>query len=333
MEYKKNKKKFPLAFKRKVGKVRKLEQEKPKDVYNEKKRKWTKPSSQIGYKAKTVREMFPDMKDEKSDTADYKSCVKFVGRCEEFDIEGNDVANKFRAAGAGARKKCPSVRKELFEFFIDIRSSLKARLPKKIFLAKAASLYNDYCEWKREGVEPEKLSFSNRWLKDWCIEYQISMKKPNKRFSISASARKKGITDFLKNIWTVRYTFSKLYGTDPEIVMSDQMSLHRNESSNEKTLNFKGASQTTYVKENHSLSRERITAMTSLSSEQQSSAAKLEFVFKGAGKRVKLTPPPGVTVQWAPEGSYRLDHVIKFCEKVPAQPCALFPQKKKDLYT
>ena len=65
----------------------------------------------------------------------------------------------------------------------------------------------------------------------------------------------------------------KLYGVGPDIVMSDQIPLNRNESSNEKTLNFKGAPQTTYVKENHSLSRERIMVMTS-------SAPNLEFVFK-----------------------------------------------------
>ena len=74
------------------------------------------------------------------------------------------------------------------------------------------------------------------------------------------------------------------------------MPLHRNESSNEKTLNYKGAAQTTFVKENHSLSRERITAMTSVASQKQSTAPKLEFVFKGTGKRVKLNPPKGLTL-------------------------------------
>ena len=44
MEYKKNKKKFPLAFKKKVGEAavankRKLEAEKPADVWNGTKRK------------------------------------------------------------------------------------------------------------------------------------------------------------------------------------------------------------------------------------------------------------------------------------------------------
>lgn len=341
MEYKKNKKKFSLSFKKLVAEKavsnkRKLEQDKPKSVWNEKKRRWTQPNTQVGYKARTVREVFTDMTNEKNDTEDFKSCLKFVGRCEEllkngkFDIEGNSSQSKFRVLGAGAPKRCLGVRRELFEFFIDIRSCLKARLPKKIFLAKAKSLYDEYCEWKRqEGLEPKKLTFSNRWLKDWCREYQISMKRPNKRFSISADARKKRITDFLKNIWTVRHTFIQLYGIDPEIIMSDQMPLHRNESSSEKTLNYKGAAQTTFVKENHSLSRERITAMTSVTSEKQSSAPKLEFVFKGAGKRVKLNPSKGVTTQWAPKGSYRLEHDVNFCKQVPHQPTALFPKTRK----
>ena len=38
----------------------------------------------------------------------------------KFEIEGNAVGNKFRVVGAGAPRKCPSVRKEVFDFFIDI---------------------------------------------------------------------------------------------------------------------------------------------------------------------------------------------------------------------
>ena len=120
--------------------------------------------------------MFVYMKDEVSTSSDYKSCIKFVGTCEvlltngQFDIKGNDVSNKFTVAGAGAPKKAIDLRNKLYQYFIDIRSSLKARLPKNIFLA--------YCKLQREqGQEPPKLTFSNRWPKDWCKEYQISMKK------------------------------------------------------------------------------------------------------------------------------------------------------------
>ena len=42
---------------------KKLQEVKPDDVWNPEKRKWTKPSSQIGYKAVRVQEMFTDMKD------------------------------------------------------------------------------------------------------------------------------------------------------------------------------------------------------------------------------------------------------------------------------
>ena len=103
--------------------------------------------------------------------------VKIVGRCEEllwtgkFAVESNDVATKFRNAGAGTPKKAPGVRKTPFEFFTDFRSSRKARLPKKIFLGKAESLYHDYCECERlEGIELEKLALSNQWLLNWCKE-------------------------------------------------------------------------------------------------------------------------------------------------------------------
>ena len=103
-------------------------------------------------------------------------------------------------------------------------------LRRQVFLANAESLYHEYREWKhQEGIETEKLTLSNRWLKDWYKEYHISKKKPNKRILINASARKKRIMDFLKIIWKVRYSFINFYGVDPEIVKPDQMTLHRNE--------------------------------------------------------------------------------------------------------
>ena len=51
---------------------------------NAKKRKWTKPPSQIGYKALTMSEIIADMKDGVSTSSDYKSCINFVPRCEEL---------------------------------------------------------------------------------------------------------------------------------------------------------------------------------------------------------------------------------------------------------
>lgn len=46
---------------------------------------------------------------------------------------------------------------------------------------------------------------------------------------------------------------------------------------------------------------------------------KPEFLFKGAGKKVKLNPPEGVHVQWAPKGSYRLENMQAMIKRLPTR--------------
>ena len=60
---------------------------------------------------------------------------------------------------------------------------------------------------------------------------------------------------------------SNIYASkvDPPIINGDQMLLHRNESSQQKTFNFKN--QDTFAKENYNLSRERATVYTQLCSD------------------------------------------------------------------
>ena len=73
------------------------------------------------------------------------------------------------------------------------------------------------------------------------------------------------------------------------------MLLYQNESSGQKTLNFKGNNQTCFVKENCHLSRER-TIMNILSSTNKIKTPPIEFVFEGTGKRVKVNPPANASV-------------------------------------
>ena len=110
-----------------------------------------------------MREVFVDMKNEPCHSSDYKNCIKFVERCEalleegKFDMEGNDSRKRVRVAGAGPPKKVLDVRKQLFEYFVDVRTSLKGRLPTSVFLFKARFFYDQYCEQlRREGKELPK---------------------------------------------------------------------------------------------------------------------------------------------------------------------------------
>ena len=82
------------------------------------------------------------------------------------------------------------------------------------------------------------------------------------------------------------------------------MPLHRNETSQQRTLVFKG--EDTFIKENHNLSREHVTVFTQVSSSPEIEL-KSELVFKGKGARTKVAVD-NVKYQWSPTGSYRIEH-------------------------
>ena len=94
----------------------------------------------------------------------------------------------------------------LFDCSIDIRYSLKGQPPQHILFSKARQLYEEYCFLKTQaGEEPEKLKITRKWLQKRCKDYRISLKYPNKRFSLTQEVRKRKIIQFFKNIWTARY--------------------------------------------------------------------------------------------------------------------------------
>ena len=107
------------------------------------------------------------------------------------------------------------------------------------------------------------------------------------------------------------------------------MLLHRNESGSQKLLNFSGSDQSCFVKENHHLTRERSTVMTIASSFNSIKTPPLEFAYKGKGIRVKVNPPERATAQWSDKGSYRVEHVLKYIESLPAIPICFAPEKRR----
>ena len=130
-------------------------------------------------------------------------------------------------------------------------------MPRDLFRAKAEELHKDMnCE--------SEIKFSNCWINGWMKEFNVSFLQPNKRYALSAEVRERRILDALKNILRVRVFFHKTFGIDIPVIGMDQMPLHRNETSKQKSLSFKGWE--TVVKQNHHLTRERVTCMTIVSS-------------------------------------------------------------------
>ena len=184
-----------------------------KGKYNNK-GKWVYPFSQKGYVQPSVREIFPNLKDSTTDNKDFISATKFVKRCLDkleagtFDIEGNTSASHYRIKGAGPPVRALEVRQSLFDYFVDVRCSLKGRLPRKLLIAKAHEIYETYWDLKRKaGETPDVLKFTDCWLSGWCKEYGVSLKSPNKRFSITHDARKRRIIQFLQMMETHSITF------------------------------------------------------------------------------------------------------------------------------
>ena len=144
---------------------------------------------------------------------------------------------KRRGAGAGRKVKAPEVRVALFHWFVDVRESLKGRLPRRLFKLKAQQLYADWLV-QNPVPENEQLKFSNKWIKLWENEYGVSLKRPNKRYSIKREDLLIRLCDYLQIIWTVRRLFIEKCEVDPPIINGDQMPFHRNETAQEKSMPF-----------------------------------------------------------------------------------------------
>ena len=322
------KNKYSLKEKQELGELIKkykteyddeVEKNKVKINYNDKLKKHTKKLPREGYLAKAVREFFPDLKNLKHNDPSLERALKLGKRCYE-SLNNDDITEpptkvRFCQPGGGRKKSIPNVREAMYDWFIDIRSSLKARLPKAMFKSQCKLLYDEWLSQQETEVpEEKKIVFSNKWIRGWMQEYNVSLRKPNKRFQIKQADREERIFEYIKNIWTVRKFFIDNFGVDPPIINGDQMPLHRNESATQKTLNFTGFD--TYVKENYTLTRERVTVYTQVASD---SSIKLlpEFVFKGKGTRTKVNPPANMKYQWAPKGSYRLEQMLKTISHLP----------------
>ena len=196
-----------------------------------------------------------------------------------------------RVEGAGRKKIHRKLGGPCFSTLL-MCGLLSAKVPWSIFKHKAQELQNLHINsCQANGLEYERIRFTNKWLKGWCKKLGISMRKPNKRYTISKETLKRRVIQFLKQVWTVRHYFNTKHGIEPVILGAEQMPLHRNEVGQLKTMAFAGSHRDVFVKENHSLSRERCTVMTCISSSNAVPPPPPEFLFKGAGKRVTLAKP------------------------------------------
>ena len=107
-----------------------------------------------------------------------KKAVKLSKR--QFEITVPPTKSKFRNPGGRRKVTTFKVREVLYGWFIDVKDSWKARLPRSLFKAQAQFFYDNW--WSQQSGEVKKqppLTFSNKWMKGQMAEFSISLRKPN----------------------------------------------------------------------------------------------------------------------------------------------------------
>ena len=222
---------------------------------------------------------------------------------------------KLHKTEAGRKWEALKVREAMLERFINVRWVLKGRLPKKTFWRKCQAVDSEWLKQQPETIpKEEQLKFSKDWIQHWMKMYNVSLLKPNKRFTIKNKDRIMKIKDCSQNIWAVRKYFLDTYGVDPPIINGDQMPLHRNKGAGQKTVTLK--SEEAFAKVKYMLSRERVTCFVQLWSNPKGDL-KPELLIESKGTQTHLTPPEGVNYQSVPKGSYRIEQILDMIKQLP----------------
>ncbi|CAL4062693.1 unnamed protein product [Meganyctiphanes norvegica] len=305
--------------------------------WDAKRKKFVKQSVKGGYMARAIRELYPSLANVQNDDPKFQRAIGVARRAlksRQNKRKRKSIAagsnKKFRGPGGGRKVKAIEVRQAAFDWFVDIRSTLKGRLPINIFREKCMELYELWLANQTEEIKAEdRPKFSKHWIKNWVREYKVSLLKPSKRLAISQVDRVSKITEFLKNVMRFRYYFLVHFKKEPVIISGDQMPLQRNKISKQKSMTHQN--QAAYVKENYTMSRERASVYTQLSTEPQNTMPTPEILFKGKGVGVHINPPQNMSVQFAPKGSYRLENMLKMVKTLKKRR-HIIPQNEYSLY-
>ena len=86
---------------------------------------------------RAVQSFYSNLSEAKSDNQEIKNNSKLAKWCyeklEKGDFEGGIALKMFWTTGDGQKSQGLKVREALLQWFIDVRTSLKARLPKSLF--------------------------------------------------------------------------------------------------------------------------------------------------------------------------------------------------------
>ena len=243
------------------------------------------------------------------------------------------VKKRARAGGCGRPLLAHSMRADLFKWFCSIRGAVKGRIPRSLFTAQALECRERYlAQCLRSSTPGRAPRITTKWLCQFRTHYNISLRKPNKRWKVSFRVLVERLRIMWGNIYRIRLFILLVFGYDPEIDSIDQKPFHRNEAGSkcQPTLSWTGAREVE-LNECHGSTRDRFTGLTMCTSsvERAAQIPRLECLFKGGPKiKESLEADLGelrrsgvhgnlewVSVGTSPSGSYNTDDMVRYLDR------------------
>ena len=231
----------------------------------------------------------------------------------------------------GRPERASLVKELLFSWFCMIRRSVRGRIPPKLMLAKASMLMVEYIEeHATRGTRADAGVVNYQWMSRWKFQYGVSLRQPNRKFSVPREIMRERLHLFWTNLFRVRRLMARSLGYEPVIENFDQSPFHMNEVGSKSTgsLSIRGVGPVV-LKEGHAATRERWTANTMVSSRPNRAGhpPPLQLMFRvkgrGGGERVlsvlrDAIPPwaPWLSVTTSPTGSYCEADILNYLELV-----------------
>lgn len=175
------------------------------------------------------------------------------------------------------------------------------------------------------GCAPRVPALGSVWLWRWRKSYNVSLRKPNRRYKVSRQGLIVRLRIFWLNNIRVRHFCQRVFGHDPgrHVDNADQKGWFMNSAGakGRATLEIEGAPEVPLV-ENHAATRHRLSLMTfttnNLAAFEEGPPLEICFRVEGSGSTILdgLRLPPGpFSVRASSSGSYKEEHVYSYLEE------------------
>ena len=175
-----------------------------------------------------------------------------------------------RRLGQGRPPKCSLVSEFLWDWFVDVRASVSAKVSPHFVLMKAKQIGTEILKASvKTGNYTVMPVLDKHWLYRWRQNKGVSFRRPNRRYKASKKTLMVRLRCMWLNVVRVRHLALRFLGRDlaEAIYGCDEKPLHFNENGSKatRTLEIQGAPSVP-LKENHAHTRERCSLMTTVSS-------------------------------------------------------------------